>query len=144
VLAGCGTLAVAAAYAVMGVAPSLALACAGAVVGGVGNGVQWVAVASLVQRRAPAAAGWRVTAVLESIAVLAPGAGFLLGGVAATAFDPRTCMLAISAAIAAVALVAGYAALPRRRAGMPAVSWIDVAYRRQSSTLARDSRATAR
>jgi MFS family permease len=119
VLAGAATLAVGVSYAVMGVAPSLLVACAGAVLGGAGNGVQWVAVVSLVQRRAPAELGWRVTAVLESIAALAPGIGFLLGGLAVTAFDPRTCLLALAAAIATVAAVA---ALPSLGDAVPQVS----------------------
>jgi hypothetical protein len=106
VLAGGATVAVAAAYAVMGMAPSLVVAGAGAVLGGFGNGVQWVAVVSLVQRRARADVGARVPAVLESIGALAPGAGFLLGGTAVTVLDPRTCLVALAAAIAGVGLVA--------------------------------------
>lgn len=113
VLAGAATLAVAAAYAVMGVAPSLLVAGAGAALGGAGNGVQWVAVVSWVQRRAPAELGWRVTAVLEAIAALAPGAGFLLGGVAVTVLDPRTCLLALAAAIVTLAAMLKAATTPR-------------------------------
>jgi hypothetical protein len=105
-LAGAATLAVATAYAVMGVAPSLLVAAAGALLGGFGNGVQWVAVASWVQRRAPADLAVRLPAVLEAIAALAPGAGFLLGGAAVTVLDPRTCLVALAAAIAGVAFFA--------------------------------------
>jgi MFS family permease len=108
-VAAASSLAVAAAYALMGSAPSLAAACAGAVLGGVGNGMQWVAVASLAQRRAPDALTSRVAGALESVAALAPGAGFLLGGVAASLLDPRTCLLAGAGAIV-VAVAAGAAA----------------------------------
>jgi MFS family permease len=90
----------------MGVAPSLLVAGAGAVLGGFGNGVQWVAVVSWVQRRAPAHLGRRMPAVLESLGALAPGAGFLLGGVVVTLLDPRTCLVALATAIAGVGLFA--------------------------------------
>jgi hypothetical protein len=90
----------------MGVAPTLLVAGAGAMLGGFGNGVQWVAVVSWVQRGAPPDLAQRVPAVLESIAALAPGAGFLLGGAAVTALDPRTCLVALAAGIAGVALFA--------------------------------------
>jgi hypothetical protein len=45
-------------------------------------------------------------AVLESLGALAPGAGFLLGGVVVTLLDPRTCLVALATAIAGVALIA--------------------------------------
>jgi MFS family permease len=121
VLAGGATVAVAAAYAVMGVAPSLLLACAGAVLGGFGNGVQWVAVVSWVQRQAPPDLGRRMPALLESIGALAPGAGFLLGGVAVTVLDPRTCLLVLASAIAVVALIAAKPVAWRRTRGRSAV-----------------------
>ena len=121
VLAGAATAAVAAAYALMGAAPSLGVACAGAVVGGAGNGMQWVAVATWVQRVAPRDATARVSALLESLAVLGPGAGFLLGGVIATLLSPRAALLAIAGTIAVVALGSVAVALPRRaRAARPA------------------------
>ena len=88
VLAAVATTAVALAYALMGLAPSLALACAGAALGGAGNGAQWVAVATWVQRLAPRDTEARVAALLESVAVLAPGAGFLLGGALVRSYSP--------------------------------------------------------
>jgi hypothetical protein len=106
VLAGVATAAVALAYALMGVAPTLAIACAGAAVGGAGNGIQWVAVATWVQRVAPRDAEAQVAALLESVAVLAPGAGFLLGGALVTVLSPRACFLAMAVAIPLVAAAA--------------------------------------
>ena len=105
-LAVAATVAVALAYGVMGIAPSLAVACAGAVVGGAGNGVQWVAVATWVQRLAGRDAQAGVAAVLESVAVLAPAAGFLLGGLAVTLVTPRAALLATAVAIAAACAAA--------------------------------------
>jgi hypothetical protein len=113
-LAGAATVAVAAAYTVMGMAPSLLVACAAAALGGLGNGVQWVAVVSWIQGRAAAELGARVAAALEWIAALAPGAGFLLGGLAVTVLDPRTCLFAFGAAIAAAAPLLAYGGLMER------------------------------
>ena len=43
------TAAIGAGYAVMAVAPTLLVACLGSVLGGTGNGVQWVAVMTALQ-----------------------------------------------------------------------------------------------
>jgi hypothetical protein len=123
-VAAAATLAVAGSYALMGLAPSLALACVGAVLGGAGNGMQWVAVVSLAQRRAPTALVARVAGALESVAALAPGAGFLLGGVAVSMLDPRACLLAGAGAIVltaagALALRYGWATGTPRGASSP-------------------------
>ena len=83
------TLAVSLSYLGMAAAGSLAVACAAAVVGGAGNGVQWVAVISTVQHLTADAFQARVAGLLESIAVAMPGLGFVLGGVVTELFDPR-------------------------------------------------------
>ena len=67
-------------------APTLAVACAASVVGGAGNGVQWVAAISAVQELTAEAMQARVMSVLESIGAAMPGVGFALGGV-----DRRRC-----------------------------------------------------
>ncbi len=48
-----GTLCVGLAYLGFAAAPTLAIACAAALVGGVGNGVQWPSLLSAVQRLTP-------------------------------------------------------------------------------------------
>ncbi|MEA2426830.1 MAG: hypothetical protein QOF37_458, partial [Thermoleophilaceae bacterium] len=119
-LLGAGAaLAVAAGYAIMGVAPSLAVAAAAATLGGAGNGMQWVAFASRVQERAPLDLAPLLAAVLESMTALAPGVGFLAGGVAVSLLDPRVCLVGIGVAIAAVVALssAQRAAAPGRRPG---------------------------
>ena len=83
------TLAIATSYLGQAVAPSLLVACAFAVVGGVGNGVQGVAVLTAVQLRTPKALQARVAGLLESLGAAMPGAGFILGGLLTAAFDPR-------------------------------------------------------
>jgi MFS family permease len=83
------TLAIGVAYLGMGVAPTLAVACAAAAVGGMGNGIQWVALVTAVQELTRATYQARVLALLEALASAMPGIGFLLGGVVAAVLDPR-------------------------------------------------------
>lgn len=98
------TLAVGAGYLAMAAAPTLAVACAGAVVGGAGNGVQWVAVVSAAQELTPQDMQARTMSVLESIGAAMPGIGFLLGGGIATLLDPRAVF--VVAGVGVIAIVA--------------------------------------
>ena len=106
------TLAIGLAYLATAVAPSLAIACAAAVAGGAGNGVQWVALVSAVQELTASEYQARVVAVLESAASAAPGVGFLAGGAITVALDPRA---AFAVAGAGVLLVLAVAAIGLRR-----------------------------
>lgn len=108
-----GTLAVGAAYGLTAGAPTLAAACAAAALGGVGNGVQWVAFVTALQTATAPALQARVVSLMEAVAAAAPGAGFALGGVLAAAASPRT---AFAVAGAGVALAAAAFALATRRA----------------------------
>jgi MFS family permease len=87
------TLAVGAGYIGLALAPTLALACAASVLGGAGNGVQWVSTISAVQEMTAAGMQARVMSVLESIGAAMPGVGFIIGGVIATTASPRTAFL---------------------------------------------------
>jgi MFS family permease len=87
------TLAVAAGYLGLAAAPTLALACAASIVGGAGNGVQWVSAISAVQELTAPEMQARVMSVLESIGAAMPGVGFLVGGVIATLLSPRATFL---------------------------------------------------
>ena len=87
------TLAVGAGYLGLAVAPTLALACAASVLGGAGNGVQWVSTISAVQEMTAAGMQARVMSVLESIGAAMPGVGFVIGGVVAATTSPRTAFL---------------------------------------------------
>jgi MFS family permease len=84
------TLAIAAGYLGMAAAPTLLVACAAAVAGGTGNGVQWVAVISAVQELTSAKMQARVLSVLESIGAALPALGFVAGGVIAELNGART------------------------------------------------------
>jgi MFS family permease len=81
VIISAGTLAVGLAYLGFSAAPSLAVAVAPAVVGGVGNGLQWAPLISAVQRLTPAELRGRVMGALEAIGALFPAIGLAMGGV---------------------------------------------------------------
>ena len=100
------TLAVGAGYLGMAAAPTLALACVAAAVGGAGNGVQWVAAVSAVQELTVPTMQARVMSVLESIGSAMPGIGFAVGGVIAALVDPRATFLVAGIGVFAIVAVA--------------------------------------
>ena len=99
------SIAVGAGYLGMAAAPTLAAACAAAVLGGSGNGVQWVSAISAVQELTSESMQARVMSVLESIGAALPGVGFLLGGLIATNQSPRTAFLVAGVGILAIVAV---------------------------------------
>lgn len=99
------TLAVAAGYLGLGFAPTLALACAASVVGGAGNGIQWVVAISAVQELTAEAMQARVMSVLESIGAAMPGVGFALGGVIAALVSPRAAFFIAGCGVIAIVVV---------------------------------------
>jgi MFS family permease len=108
-------------YAGLGVAPDIYVACAVAVLGGAANGVQWVALTTLVQEETESDYQVRVMSVFESLTTLSPGIGFLIGGAVAAAVSPRVAFAVAS--VGTLVVVAGVVAVrpwraPRRaRAG---------------------------
>jgi hypothetical protein len=88
-----GTLAVGLAYIGFALSPTLAVACAAAVIGGLGNGVQWAALISAVQRLTPHALLGRLMSTVESIGAICPALGFAVGGVLAQLLGTRSAML---------------------------------------------------
>ena len=87
------TLAVGVAYLGWAVAPSLAPACAAGLIGGIGNGMQWAALISAVQRLTPERLHAQLMGAVESIGAISPGIGFALGGGIAALSSPRTALL---------------------------------------------------
>lgn len=111
------TLAVGAGYLGLAAAPTLAVACAASVLGGTGNGVQWVSAISAVQELTEPGMQARVMAVLESIGAAMPGIGFAVGGLIAAIATPRTTFLV--AGLGVLAIVAVLApTLGGKRAGL--------------------------
>jgi MFS family permease len=100
------TAAVGAGYIGLAVAPTLAVACAASIVGGAGNGVQWVTAVSAVQELTAQNMQARVMSVLESIGAAMPGIGFLLGGLIATGANPRATFLFAGIGVLAIVAIA--------------------------------------
>ena len=82
--------AVGVAYLGMSQAGTLAVACAFSVLGGAGNGVQWVAVMTQLQEATPPEFQARMAGLLESLGAAMPGVGFLAGGTIVALGSPRT------------------------------------------------------
>jgi MFS family permease len=96
------TLVVGVGYLGLAIAPNLAIACIASVVGGTGNGVQWVSAISAVQELTEAGMQARVMAVLESIGAAMPGVGFAVGGLIAAIATPRTTFLVAGLGVLAI------------------------------------------
>jgi MFS family permease len=99
------TVTVGLSYLGMGIAPTLAVACAFSVLGGVGNGVEWVSAISAVQELTESGMQARIMAVLESVASAMPGVGFALGGVLAAVSSTRTTFAVSGFGVLAIALL---------------------------------------
>jgi MFS family permease len=84
------TAAVGLGYLGMAGADTLLIACLFSVIGGAGNGVQWIAVMTALQEATPTGLQARVTGLLESLGAAMPGVGYLLGGILASLGSPRT------------------------------------------------------
>jgi MFS family permease len=99
------TLAVGAGYLGLAAAPTLAAACVASILGGAGNGVQWVTAISAVQELTVESMQARVMSVLESIGAAMPGIGFAIGGVIATLLSPRMTFLIAGSGVIAIVVV---------------------------------------
>jgi MFS family permease len=100
------TVAVGVGYLGLAAAPTLAVACVASLVGGAGNGVQWVSAISAVQELTAEGMQARVMAVLESIGAAMPGVGFVVGGLIATVANPRVAFLVAGIGVVAIVLLA--------------------------------------
>lgn len=103
-LAG-GTLLVGVAYLGFAAAPTFSVAAVAALVGGVGNGVQWPSLISAVQQLTPSALQGRLMSAVGSLNALCPALGFMLGG-AAVALASTRLALALAGIVAALATLA--------------------------------------
>jgi MFS family permease len=77
-------------YLGMATADSLLVACLLSIVGGAGNGVQWISVVTALQEVTPADYQARIVSLLESLGAAMPGVGYLLGGALTAIGSPRT------------------------------------------------------
>ncbi len=94
------------------------MACAAAVVGGVGNGVQWAPLISAVQRLTPPDLHGRVMGAVESIGALSPALGLSLGGGLVALAHPRFAFLFVG--VGAALTTVAFARLPLEGISAPA------------------------
>ena len=87
------------------------------VVGGAGNGVQWIAVMTALQERTPADYQARITGFMESIGAAMPGVGYLLGGAIVALADPRAAYAVAGVGVLLLVLAAIPFARGSRRRG---------------------------
>ena len=78
------------AYLGLATADTLVVACLISVVGGAGNGTQWIAVVTTLQEMTPTDYQARIVGLLESLAAAMPGVGYLIGGALVVLGSPRT------------------------------------------------------
>ena len=111
------TLAIGVGYLGMAVSTELWTACAFSVVGGLGNGIQWVSVMTALQESTPDDLQARITGLLESIASAMTGVGFLIGGVITAVFSPPTAFFVSGFGVVLLVIVGG--SIAARRSASP-------------------------
>jgi MFS family permease len=99
------TAAVGLAYLGMASAETLLLACIASIVGGAGNGVQWISVVTALQEATPADYQARIVGLLESLGAAMPGVGYVLGGALVALGSPRTAYAFAGAGVLLLVLI---------------------------------------
>jgi hypothetical protein len=108
------------AYIGLAAVDSLAAACAFSVLGGIGNGNQWVSVMTYLQESTPPDLQARMAGLLESLGAAVPGVGFLAGGALTALTSPPTTYAIAGAGVLMLVVVA--ALRPRRRPEAPSAA----------------------
>jgi hypothetical protein len=98
VMLSAGIFALGAAFVGFALAPSLAVACVASFVGGVGNGLEWPSLISLVQRLTPQRLHGRLMGAVESLAALCLAIGLPLGGLLVAISSTRVAFLIVGSA----------------------------------------------
>jgi predicted MFS family arabinose efflux permease len=104
-----GIFALGLAFIGFSVAPSLPLACVASLVGGIGNGLEWPSLISLVQRLTPQPLHGRLMGAIESLAAVCLAFGLPLGGVLVALGSPRIAFLILG--VGATAATAAFVRL---------------------------------
>ncbi len=100
------TAAIGVAYLGLASAETLLVACLVSIVGGAGNGVQWIAVVTALQEATPSDYQARIVGLLESLPAAMPGIGYLLGGALVALGSPRTAYGVAGAGVLVLVLAA--------------------------------------
>jgi MFS family permease len=112
------SLAIALAYLGIAASPTLLGACLASLLGGLGNGVGWVALLTALQAATPPERQVVVMALFESLSTVMPGLGFALGGGIAAIATPRVAYAAAGFGVLGL-LVLALANAARHRARGP-------------------------
>jgi MFS family permease len=96
-----GVLALGLAFIGFWLSGSLALACVASLVGGIGNGLEWPSLISLVQRLTPQPLHGRLMGAVESLSAVCLAFGLPLGGLLVAVSSPRTAFLVLGLGTAA-------------------------------------------
>jgi MFS family permease len=107
-----GTASIGLGYIGFALAPSLAIACVAAFVGGLGNGMQWTSLISIVQQVTPQNLQGRMMGAVESLGALCRAIGLPLGGLLVALSSPRAAFLVVG--VGAVATTGALLRLSRR------------------------------
>ena len=99
------TIAIGVAYLGLATADSLLLACLISILGGAGNGVQWISVVTALQEATPTDFQARIVGMLESLGAAMPGVGYLIGGALVALGSPRTAYAVAGAGVLLLVLV---------------------------------------
>ena len=112
------TAAIGVAYLGMASADTLLLACLFSVLGGAGNGIQWISVVTALQEATPPDYQARIVSLLESLGAAMPGVGYLVGAALVALGSPRTAYMVAGLGVLAL-LAAGFLLRSRLIAGTP-------------------------
>jgi MFS family permease len=112
------TAAIGIAYLGMAGAQTLLIACLLSVLGGIGNGIQWVSVMTALQEATPTEYQARIVGLLESSLAAMPGVGYLLGGALTAVGSPRTAY-AVAGVGTLLLVLAAMVVLRQMRLGRP-------------------------
>jgi MFS family permease len=106
------TIAIGVAYLGLATADTLLVACLISILGGAGNGVQWISVVTALQEATPADYQARIVGMLESLGAAMPGIGYLIGGALVALGSPRTAYAVAGAGVLLLVLI-GLVVRPR-------------------------------
>jgi hypothetical protein len=115
------SLAIALAYLGIAASPTLLGACLASLLGGLGNGVEWVALLTALQAATPPERQVVIMALFESLSTVMPGVGFALGGAIAAIATPRVAYAAAGFGLLGLLLL-GLANAARHRFRRPATA----------------------
>jgi predicted MFS family arabinose efflux permease len=115
-LIGLGAAAMGAGFVVMAAAPTLAVAMAGAALGGAGNGIEVVSVRTAIQEAVEQSWMARIMSLSESVSEAVPGGGMIIGGAITALTGPRAALATAGVGALMITAVTAFVLRPGRAA----------------------------